>query len=167
MMKYFVLLLFLVATFGLIAQDENNTRYEVEIENQITVDSLDWYTDFDKALKHAGKSRKPMLVYFSGSDWCTPCKNLEQKFFNTPRFINESQNYILVYLDIPFRDDIVSPQEKKANKKLFEKYNNSRYPTLLALDHKGKEKNRIENFSGGDARYHWNFMAENEKIFRF
>ncbi|WP_124979878.1 thioredoxin family protein [Nonlabens xiamenensis] len=126
---------------------------------------LNWFTSLEDAKKKARSTKKPILVYFTGSDWCTPCKKLEQYFLHTDEFLEQSQNYHLVYLDSPYRDDIIPMKDKKANKKLADQYDVT-FPTIIALDHTGKERNRVERFSGDDPRYHWNFMKENKAIFR-
>ena len=127
--------------------------------------NLEWMTSLEKAKAVARRSKKPILVYFSGSDWCTPCKKLEKQFFKTEAFQKVSQKYHLVYLDNPYRDDIISEKEKKENKKIADKFK-VKFPTVIALDYKGVERNRVERFSGNDTRYHWKFMEDNEKIFR-
>jgi len=33
-----------------------------------------WLDNLDQASKKAIDTKKPILVYFSGSDWCRPCK---------------------------------------------------------------------------------------------
>ncbi|PQJ19880.1 hypothetical protein BST94_06295 [Nonlabens xylanidelens] len=126
---------------------------------------LQWLTSLDEAKKEARKTKKPILVYFTGSDWCTPCVKLEKYFFHTDKFVEESAKYHIVYLDNPYRDDIISENEKKTNKKLSDKYK-VKYPTIIALDYRGSERNRVERFSGNDPRYHWRFMDENKSIFR-
>jgi hypothetical protein len=128
--------------------------------------SLNWYTDYDAAVRQAKLTQKPMLVYFGGSDWCAPCAKLEKKFFDTKRFSDESKDYVLVYLDIPQRIDIISPEARKKNKEVAKKLKSKSYPTIIALDHRGKEKNRIERFSGSDPRYHWDFMDKNKRLFK-
>jgi thiol-disulfide isomerase/thioredoxin len=42
---------------------------------------LNWLTDFKKAKKISQKEKKPILIYFTGSDWCPPCKMLKEDFF--------------------------------------------------------------------------------------
>ena len=38
--------------------------------------SLNWSPTFKEALKKSKKEKKPVLIYFTGSDWCGPCKAL-------------------------------------------------------------------------------------------
>ena len=41
-----------------------------------------WYTDFEKAGKISVENKKPLFVFFTGSYWCTPCKNIKRVVFN-------------------------------------------------------------------------------------
>ena len=163
-MKLLFILPFLLFSVAINAQDEASNDVQVVDSKEETYD-LQWFTSLDKAKKEAKKTRKPILVYFTGSDWCTPCVKLEKYFFHTDKFVEESSKYHIVYLDNPYRDDIISENEKKTNKKLSDKYK-VKYPTIIALDYRGSERNRVERFSGDDPRYHWRFMDENKSIFR-
>ena len=37
-----------------------------------------WLVDFEKAKTQAAKEGKPILMEFTGSDWCPPCKALHK-----------------------------------------------------------------------------------------
>ncbi len=47
-------------------------------------------------------------MYFSGSDWCAPCKKLDEDFFHSEKLKTYANNYNLVMVDIPKRVDIIS-----------------------------------------------------------
>ncbi len=107
-----------------------------------------WHTDFEKAKAVSKKTGKPILMYFTGSDWCGPCKMLKKDFWQNPEFLNQSNDFVLLEVDIPFREDILTPEQFKKNKKLQSKYNKQKsFPTLLALDSSGKIYDRISAYS--------------------
>jgi len=109
---------------------------------------VNWLTDFEKAKKVSKKTKKPILMYFTGSDWCGPCKMLKKDFWQDPAFIEQSNDFVLLEIDVPFREDIISPAQKKKNKELQKKYNKEgAFPTLLALDANLKVKERISAYS--------------------
>ena len=107
-----------------------------------------WFTDFDMAKKTAKKEGKTILMYFTGSDWCAPCKMLKQDFWENDKFLAQADDFVLLEVDIPFRIDIVSEEQLVANKKLQAQYNKEKsFPTLLALNSKGKVIDEISAYS--------------------
>ncbi|WP_051435805.1 thioredoxin family protein [Tenacibaculum sp. 47A_GOM-205m] len=98
-----------------------------------------WTTSYKEALKEAKTNRKPLLIYFKGSDWCSPCKKLDKKLFTTEKFKNLSkENFVLYEADIPFNEDLVTKEKLAINKKLAKKFKISSYPTLLFINYKQK-----------------------------
>ncbi|KEZ94442.1 thioredoxin family protein [Nonlabens ulvanivorans] len=162
-MKMYSFLLILLFT-GLVNAQESFEENVQDVESIEEVE-INWFTDFKTAKAAAKKQKKPMLVYFTGSDWCKPCVKLKKDFFNTPQFAEASEDYIVVMLDIPYRDDIISLEQKKINKEMQKKLRVSKFPTLLALDHNGRERNRMERYSFPDPQYYWEFMDNNERLF--
>ncbi|CAN0380006.1 unnamed protein product, partial [Ectocarpus sp. 4 AP-2014] len=99
---------------------------------------LDWVTDFETAKLLSGKQDKPILMYFTGSDWCSPCKLLKKDFFNSTEFQERADKVVLLMVDIPRRRDILSPEQLRANKELVVKYNNEgSFPLIVGLNNKG------------------------------
>ncbi len=107
-----------------------------------------WLTDFDEAKKTAKRTNKPILMYFTGSDWCGPCKMLKKDFWENESFIKQSGDFVLLEIDVPFKEDILTPEHFAKNKELLKKYNKEKsFPTLLALNEKGKVQDRISAYS--------------------
>jgi thioredoxin-related protein len=120
---------------------------------------LNWLTDIKKAKKISKKEKKPILIYFTGSDWCPPCKMLKRDFFYTAAFEAKAKNFVLVMADIPRRIDIITEKQRKKNMELASQYNKKgSYPNIVALDHKGNE---IDNISG------FNMMKDTSRHYKF
>jgi thioredoxin-related protein len=97
-----------------------------------------WYTDLDEAKAVAAKENKPLLVDFTGSDWCGYCIKLHAEVFDKPEFAEFAKNYVLVELDFPNKKP--QPAEEKAkNKATQAKFGVSGFPTVLLLDAKTGE----------------------------
>ena len=94
---------------------------------------LKWNTNLEKAQKKAKKIDKPILVYFTGSDWCSPCKLLKEDFFDSSEFKELSEKFILVEIDSPFRVDIISEKQMAYNKKVIAKYNEEKNFSKIKL----------------------------------
>ena len=70
----------------------------------VNAQELEWHTDFDKAMKLSEESKKPLLLYFTGSDWCGWCIRLQKEVLKTSEFAAWAKdNVILVELDFPKR----------------------------------------------------------------
>jgi len=147
-MKYLFLIVFLGVSTITLAQEE----YEVN-----------WFTNLEEARKVSKKTKKPILVYFTGSDWCSPCKMLKTDFFEHPDFIEQSESFVLVLIDYPRRVDIISEEQMAYNKEVIAKLNrNKTFPKLLILNSKGKKKDEISGYSPlRDTSNHFAFISRN------
>jgi thioredoxin-related protein len=113
---------------------------------------LNWIDDFKTAKKIASKEHKPILIFFTGSDWCSLCKMIEKDFFASKKFLNIAKNDLVLYkADFPRRTDIVSEKQKETNENLSKKYSKTRskrvYPTIVMINAKGKELDFIESYN--------------------
>lgn len=97
-----------------------------------------WYTDLDEAKAVAVKENKPLLVDFTGSDWCGYCIKLHGEVFDKPEFEVFAKNYVLVELDFPNKKP-QPPEEKAKNKATQAKFGVSGFPTVLLIDAKTGE----------------------------
>lgn len=142
------LILFFV--FGVLALQSATSQEVVEDSILITTDStkvdeipkvdLNWVPTYDEALKKSKKEKKPVLIYFTGSDWCTPCKILDDELFHTDKFKSLSDtNLVLLEVDIPRNKDLVDPEKMSENMYLQRKYKVKSFPTLLMVNHRGKK----------------------------
>lgn len=94
-----------------------------------------WLTDMEVAKTAALKSGKPILIDFTGSDWCPPCKALHKNVFESPEFAQASAAYVLLELDFPRKIE-QDPAVKAKNAELSKKYAVTGFPTVLLLDAK-------------------------------
>jgi thiol:disulfide interchange protein len=99
-----------------------------------------WMENLDKALEKAKAENKPVLVEFTGSDWCPPCKMMRKNVFSKKEFVTAaSKKWILVEIDLPKKN----PELAKKNQPLAEKFKIEGVPTVILLDKNGKEFNRF------------------------
>ena len=123
---------------------------------------LTWLTNLDEAKFQAKKEKKTILMYFTGSDWCSPCKMLKEDFFSTEKFKAQAADYVLVMVDYPRRVDILTPEQLVYNKELVSKYNKDGvFPKLMAMNAKGKKLGEITGYSPlRDPSNYFNFVAK-------
>lgn len=110
--------------------------------------------DYDLAVRRSAETERPILVVFSGSDWCYWCKKLDEEFLRQPAFTAAVTNdIILLYVDSPRDTSILSEKARKANPGLVEKYGVKGFPSMMFLygaqgRYVGEVKRR--NMSPGD-----------------
>ena len=91
-MKKLILLLFTIVSF---------TSFSQQIESN-------WLNkekpEMDKAIEISQKTNKPIMLFFTGSDWCGWCKKLVREVYKTPEFSKwAKKNVVLVDVDFPRR----------------------------------------------------------------
>lgn len=98
-----------------------------------------WEPDFDTALSKATQEDKPLILVFSGSDWCAPCIKLDRTVWQSDEFKKHAaQNYVLYKADFPRKKKNLLPTEILGkNKELAAEFNSKGYfPLVLVLDEK-------------------------------
>ena len=91
-------------------------------------------TDVKAAAEQAAEEGKDIMLLFTGSDWCPPCRALEAEVFSRQEFLDGvSEKFVLVMLDFP-REKELDPALKHQNDTLAEKFGISGYPTVIMVD---------------------------------
>ena len=112
MKKVFITLLLVVGSFAVQAQE------------------LKWETDINKAISASNKTKKPMLLFFTGSDWCGWCIRLQKEVLKTPEFAAwAKKNVVLVELDYP-RSKPQTDAIKNQNNGLQQTFGIQGFPTI-------------------------------------
>jgi len=115
-MKNFLVIIAIFLSVNTFAQEKN--------------ESLVWNTSLVKAVDQAIADEKPLLMFFTGSDWCGWCKRLQSEVFEKPEFEKwVKENVVLMELDYPRRtaqaDDI-----KEQNMNMQRMFGVRGYPTI-------------------------------------
>jgi len=120
-----------------------------------------WLTNLEKGKKAAKAKKLPILVEFSGSDWCTNCKALEKEVLRTKEFKKEqAKRFVLVQLDYPQKKR-QDKSVKARNKRVMDAYKVEGFPTVLLLDYEGKEIGRAVGYQTGTQK---KWRAQVEKL---
>ena len=107
-----------------------------------------WLTNIEKAQALAKKEGRMVLVDFTGSDWCPPCKALHSKIFLSKEFkAYAKEKLVLVEIDFPRRKQL-SDEQKKYNQAQAKKYGLRGVPMVLVFDSKGKQVHKEVGFRG-------------------
>lgn len=100
-----------------------------------------WQLNFEKAKEMALQENKPIILVFSGSDWCGPCIKLDNQIWKSEEFKNYvAKNYVLVKADFPRKKtNSLSKEQLTHNENLAEKYNKKGYfPMVIVFNANGK-----------------------------
>ncbi|CAA9200387.1 thioredoxin family protein [Flavobacterium collinsii] len=128
MKKIFLITLFLAGAFVTQAQE------------------LKWYTDVKEAITISNKEKKPLLMFFTGSDWCGWCIRLQNEVLKTTEFKKwATENVVLVELDYPRRTP-QTPELKNQNNELQQAFGIQGFPTIYFTS--AESKDGKVNFKG-------------------
>jgi len=112
-----------------------------------------WLRDFEAAKKAAGEKKRPILVDFSGSDWCGWCMKLDKEVLSQKAFKDYAKdNLVLFVADFPQKKKLPE-METKQNEKLAKTYKVRGFPTVLLLDAEGKTLAETGYKPGGAEKY--------------
>jgi len=99
--------------------------------------SIEWQTYSDNAISNLEGKKGAIIDFYA--DWCIPCKELDAMTFSAPEVISESKNFITLKADMT---KSLAPEVSA----LREKYKIVGVPTVLILNSKGEEVQRITGF---------------------
>ncbi|HKQ40584.1 MAG TPA: thioredoxin family protein [Verrucomicrobiae bacterium] len=128
---------------------------------QVAAAEGEWMTDLAKAQEKAKTEKKMVLVDFTGSDWCPPCRALHKNVFSSEEFAEfAKKNLVLVEIDFPRKKE-QSEQLKKTNRELAKKHEIDGYPTVIVFDSEGKQLDKKVGYSGAGAK---EYVGQLQKI---
>lgn len=108
-----------------------------------------WGTDIAAAKALAKKQGQPILLDFTGSDWCGWCIKMKKESLDQKAFTDfASKNVVLVEVDFPSKKAL-SADTKKQNDDLKTKYKVNGFPTFVLIDADGKELGRQVGYLKG------------------
>jgi thiol:disulfide interchange protein len=93
--------------------------------------------DYETGMEQVEKQEKPVLIDFTAS-WCGWSRKLESEVFPTREVIALSQKFVCIRVDGDERPELV------------DRYVVDGYPTLLFLEHDGRELNRVSGYAPAD-----------------
>ncbi len=108
-----------------------------------------WTVSFAEAKAQAAKEGKSILMEFTGSDWCPPCKALHAKVLSQDVFKAEApKNFILLKLDNPRDKSHQTVEEQAQYRKLSAQFKVTGVPTIILADDQGRPYHRQVGYSG-------------------
>lgn len=125
-----------------------------------------WTMDYDAALKLAGEKNLPLLLNFTGSDWCGWCKLMDENVYAKPAWQKyAAENILTVTIDFPKDKSRVPSEFAERNEKLKEKFGVEGYPTYVILDSDGATE--LGRLGAGDDKTPESFVEEVADVLRY
>jgi len=122
--------------------------------------ATEWLTDYAQALTTAKAQNKPVVMDFTGSDWCGWCIKLDREVFSAADFKTyAAKNLVLLKVDFPRRTALPA-QEQAQNDKLAAQYGIQGFPTVVVLKPDGSKAGELGYLPGGPKA----FIAALEKV---
>lgn len=151
-MKIFILITILSYTFfgiNLLADLD-----AVKVISDESKQSLNWHIDFEKAKEASQASGRPILMDFTGSDWCGWCIKLKDEVFNKAEFIDHaSKQFVLMKVDFPRSRGQQDAATIAQNNALKDCYGVRGFPTIILVNTQGAEVARTGYQRGGPSNY--------------
>jgi protein disulfide-isomerase len=119
-----------------------------------------WLTDYEAAKKQAKEENKPILINFTGTDWCGWCIKIEKEIFSKDEFkAYAKENLILMEVDFPEKKK-QAEEVKEQNKKLDKEFKIEGYPTIFLIDSEGKKLSEDIGYREGGAKAYVDHLKE-------
>ena len=152
-MRFFVFLIIIIGALILYSLTSQNKVSELNRGLVEEEHSANWLTDYLEVRAKSKEEGKPILMDFTGSDWCGWCIALKKEVFSKPAFINYANAHlILMTVDFPK----IKKQEEsliEQNNELLDAYGVNSFPTIILVDAQGKVLGETGYRRGGPELY--------------
>jgi len=109
-----------------------------------------WYTSLKSARKAAAEEKKPIIMLFTGSDWCPYCIKLEKEILSQKEFKAWAPDHAILFIaDAKGGPDKLAPE----NKKLMKEYGGNGFPSVIVTDADGKTLGKTGYVGGTPEAY--------------
>jgi protein disulfide-isomerase len=120
--------------------------------------SIKWFTNYEEALKQARSSSQPLLMFFTGSDWCGWCNKIDEEAFDTKDFAEAAGNrFVFLKLDSPLYT-AQDPQIKAQNKQLQQKFDVRSFPTVILYDAQQNQQIGTTGYRAGGGKQYATYL---------
>ncbi len=112
---------------------------------------IHWLSNYSDAIREAQASSKPILILFTGTNWCPACQKLERDALSKPEFAQAIGNrFVFLKINIQRPEDAVLDSPYKT---LIDRYGIEAYPSMIVVDANGQKLFSVNYRSGGPDIY--------------
>lgn len=121
----------------------------------------EWTMDFDAAKQLAASRNLPILINFTGSDWCGWCQIMDTRVFADKEWSEYAkEKLVLVTIDFPNDTTIVPEHFVARNEELAKKFEIQGFPTYVLL--KSDASTEVARLGAGRNKTAASFIGEVE-----
>ena len=145
------------------AEENSKRQKEIVLPTNVTVGA--WTDNFDAAKMLSKEKNLPIMLNFTGSDWCGWCKRMDEKVFKQKAWKAwAKKNLVCVTVDFPSDRRMVSPSVRDRNWKLDKRFGIDSNPTFVLLSPGGdKEIGRVDGGKHATPQEFINRLQEAQK----
>lgn len=151
-MRYLVILILIVGAaflYSSVSQSKDMASDSTLVEEY----SASWLTDLSEVQAKAKEEGKPILMDFTGSNWCGWCIKLKKEVFSKPAFVDYANEH-LILMTVDFPQGLKQEDSlKEQNNKLLDAYGVNGFPTIILVDFEGKVLGKTGYKRGGPEAY--------------
>lgn len=129
-LTYLLGIAFLLCTFSLKAQPAQ--AYGNKLAGQ-----LNWQPNYNAAVSSARSSAKPILILFTGTNWCPACIKLERDVLTKPEFAQIVGDKF-IFLKAEFPSNSADAIQASPFKFLLDRYRVEGFPTMIVINPDGQ-----------------------------
>ena len=114
--------------------------------------TLPWTQNEIEAMDKAKQNSLPVIVFFTGTGWCTWCVKLEKEVLDKQEFAKAIEGkFVLLKADFPDSSDRAI--DASPYKKIMDQYGVDGFPTLVVIDGNGQKLFEMGYEAGGVGVY--------------
>jgi len=156
--KQTILLVLLVATLAIVSSVYAMTAADRGVKPGT------FTQDLDAAKAYAKDHNLPLMLMFTGSDWCFWCKLMDKNVFTDEFFSYAKDKLVLVAIDFPKDKSKVPAEYVQRNKQLGDRFGIRGVPTYVILKPDGVTE--IGRLGAGKEKTPKSFIAEIEALLK-
>lgn len=113
---------------------------------------INWLKSYSEAVNQSRATSKPILILFTGTNWCPACMKLERDVLTKPEFAQAVGNQF-VFLKADFPSHSADAINRSPYKSLMDQYGIGAFPSIVVVNANGQQLFTVNYQAGGPDAY--------------